>query len=64
MGYPFRKLDDLTLCPFDTRLILPSLLKKKKKSWLNHYHQRVHDELIDRVSGAAKDWLIERTKAI
>ena len=60
----FLKFDDLTLCPFDTRLILPSLLTEDEKSWLNHYHQRVHDELIDRVSGAAKDWLIERTKAI
>lgn len=60
----FLKFDDLTLCPFDTRLILPSLLTEDEKSWLNQYHQRVHDELIDRVSGAAKDWLIERTKAI
>lgn len=60
----FLKFDDLTLCPFDTRLILPELLTAEEKAWLNSYHQRVHDELIDRVSGNAKAWLIERTKAV
>ena len=60
----FLKFDDLTLCPFDTRLILPELLTTEEKAWLNSYHQRVHDELIDRVSGDAKAWLIERTKAV
>lgn len=60
----FLKFDNLTLCPFDTRLILPELLTTEEKAWLNSYHQRVHDELIDRVSGDAKAWLIERTKAV
>lgn len=60
----FLKFEDLTLCPFDTRLILPNLLTDSEKAWLNSYHQRVHDELIDRVSGDAKDWLIARTQAI
>lgn len=60
----FLKFEDLTLCPFDTRLILPELLNDSEKAWLNAYHQRVHDELIDRVSGSAKDWLIARTQAI
>lgn len=60
----FLKFDELTLCPFDTRLILPELLTAQEKDWLNAYHQRVHDELIDRVDGDAKTWLIERTCAI
>lgn len=60
----FLKFEDLTLCPFDTRLILPELLTETEKTWLNSYHQRVHDELIDRVSGSAKDWLIARTQAV
>lgn len=60
----FLKFDDLTLCPFDTRLILPELLTEAEKHWLNAYHQRVHDELIDRVDGDAKQWLIERTKPV
>lgn len=60
----FLKFVDLTLCPFDTRLILPELLNDTEKSWLNAYHQRVYDELANRVSGTAKDWLIARTKPL
>lgn len=60
----FLKFEELTLCPFDTRLMLPELLTAEEKAWLNAYHQRVHDELIDRVDGDAKAWLIERTQAI
>ncbi|MDO4894782.1 MAG: aminopeptidase P family protein [Moraxella sp.] len=60
----FLKFDELTLCPFDTRLILPELLTAEEKAWLNAYHQRVHDELIGRVEGDAKAWLIERTQPV
>lgn len=60
----FLKFEDLTLCPFDTRLILADLLNDDEKIWLNTYHQKVHDELIERVEGHAKQWLIDRTKAI
>ncbi len=60
----FLKFDDLTLCPFDTRLIVPELLNDQEKTWLNNYHKKVYDALIDGVSGSAKTWLIERTQAI
>lgn len=60
----FLKFEDLTLCPIDTRLILPELLTADEKEWLNAYHQKVHNALIDKVEGRAKAWLIERTKAI
>ncbi|MDO4699900.1 MAG: aminopeptidase P family protein [Moraxella sp.] len=60
----FLKFETLTLCPFDTRLILPALLNDTEKTWLNTYHQRVHDELIGRVSGSAKAWLVARTQPI
>lgn len=56
--------ETLTLCPIDTRLIEPSMLSQEEKDWLNNYHQQVHDKLLPRVAGAAKDWLITRTKAI
>lgn len=60
----FLKFETLTLCPFDTRLILPHLLSPTEKDWLNAYHQRVHDELIDKLSDDAKAWLNARTQAI
>ncbi len=60
----FLKFEPLTLCPFDTRLLLPELLNPAEKDWLNAYHRQVHEALIDGLSGAAKDWLIARTQAI
>lgn len=60
----FATFEDLTLCPIDTRIILPNLLSDNEKAWLNHYHKKVYDALIDKVSDNAKAWLIERTQAI
>lgn len=60
----FYKFEDLTLCPFDTRLILPELLTQEEKDWLNDYHKRVRDEVIDRVDGDARAWLIARTEPV
>lgn len=60
----FWAFETLTLCPIDTRIILPELLTDDEKAWLNSYHKTVHDKLIERVSGSAKAWLIERTCAI
>lgn len=60
----FLKFEDLTLCPFDTRLILPQLLNDDEKAWLNTYHQKVHSELAPRLTGSAKAWLVARTQPI
>lgn len=60
----FLKFEDLTLCPIDTRLILVDLLNQDEKNWLNAYHQKVRNALLEHVSGAAKDWLLARTQAL
>lgn len=60
----FAKFETLTLCPFDTRLILTELLTQEEKDWLNDYHQQVYDALIDRVTGEAKAWLTKRTQPV
>lgn len=60
----FLKFETLTYCPIDTRLIEPSLLTNIEKDWLNNYHRQVYNELNSRVTGAALDWLTERTQAI
>lgn len=60
----FLKFETLTLCPFDTRLILPELLTSDEVVWLNNYHNKVRGELIERVYGDAKAWLIARTEPI
>ena len=60
----FLNFETLTYCPIDTRLIEPVLLTQIEKDWLNNYHRQVYDELNSRVTGAALDWLTERTQAI
>ncbi|MDO5769626.1 MAG: aminopeptidase P family protein [Psychrobacter sp.] len=60
----YLEFETITLCPIDTRLIEPSLLREDEKAWLNSYHSRVFTELKDRVKGEALAWLTERTQAI
>lgn len=60
----FLKFETLTLCPIDTRCIDVSMLTDTEKSWLNAYHAQVRDRLQPLTSGAALDWLNERTKPI
>src|SRR5690606_28349770 len=56
--------ETLTLCPIDTRPLDRSLLREDEIAWLNAYHATVRARLEQHVSGAARDWLIERTEAI
>ena len=56
--------ETVTLCPIDTRLVDASLLRPDERDWLNAYHTSVREKLLPFVSGAAKDWLVERTAGI
>ncbi|WP_201528292.1 aminopeptidase P family protein [Psychrobacter frigidicola] len=60
----FLNFETVTYCPIDTRLVDKSLLTDIEVEWLNSYHSQVYAELNERVSGAALEWLTERTKAI
>ena len=60
----FLNFETITYCPIDTRLVEPTLLTQIEIDWLNNYHSQVYAELKDRVSGAALEWLTERTQAI
>ena len=56
--------ETLTLCPIDTRPLDRALLREDEIAWLNAYHATVRARLEPHVSGAARDWLVERTEAI
>jgi Xaa-Pro aminopeptidase len=56
--------ETLTLCPIDTRPLVRTLLREDEIAWLNAYHATVRARLEAHVSGAARDWLIQRTEAI
>jgi Xaa-Pro aminopeptidase len=60
----FLKFETLTLCPIDTRCLLPALLSEEEKQWFNDYHAQVRDRLSPLLEGAALDWLNTRTAAI
>ena len=60
----FLRFETLTLCPIDTRCIDMTLLQPHEVQWLNGYHAQVRERLLPHVSGAAREWLELRTRAI
>ncbi len=60
----FLGFDTLTLCPIDTKLIIPELLSVKEKSWINNYHQKVKEELRPLIRMELHDFLDELTAEI
>ena len=60
----FLEFETLTLCPIDTRCIDRSLMRQDEIDWLNAYHATVRERLSPWVSGAALQWLQQRTVAV
>ncbi|WP_336357182.1 aminopeptidase P family protein [Pseudomonas granadensis] len=60
----FLEFETLTLCPIDTRCLLPALLTQDEKQWFNGYHAEVRERLSPLLEGAALEWLNTRTAAI
>ena len=57
----FLNFETLTLCPIDTRCLLPELLAQEELDWLNRYHATVRERLAPFLEGAALEWLQVRT---
>jgi Xaa-Pro aminopeptidase len=60
----FLRFETLTLCPIDTRLVDRTLMRADEIGWLNAYHSEVRRRVAPLVSGAAAQWLQERTSPI
>ncbi|MCD5992703.1 aminopeptidase P family protein [Pseudomonas sp. CDFA 602] len=60
----FLKFETLTLCPIDTRCIDLSMLNREERDWLNGYHAHVNERLSPLVTGAALQWLRDRTTEV
>ncbi|MEJ5862702.1 aminopeptidase P family protein [Pseudomonas farsensis] len=60
----FLQFETLTLCPIDTRCLLPELLGREDIAWLNAYHHTVRERLAPLLAGDALQWLEQRTRAI
>ncbi|MCI5850918.1 MAG: aminopeptidase P family protein [Sutterellaceae bacterium] len=57
----FMAFRPLTLCPIDTSLIVPRMMKSWEIAKLNEYHRHVREKLLPAVDGEAKNWLIRNT---
>lgn len=60
----FLAFETLTLCPIDTRCLIPELLDASERHWLNQYHQAVRQRLAPLLEGDALAWLERRTQPL
>ena len=60
----FLEFVPLTLCPFEPRLIVRTMLTEAQKEWLDSYHARVWELLSPHLSGDVRGWLERRTSPI
>ncbi len=61
----FLKFEPLTLCPYDLRPIVVSMLTLEELNWLNEYHQWVCDTLMPLLSDETdKQWLAKATRPL
>ncbi len=61
----FLQFETLTLCPIDTTPIDLSMLTLTEETWLNNYHQMVHDKLMPLLDDEVdRQWLREATLPI
>ena len=60
----FLEFETLTMCPIDTRLVEPALLREDERAWLDDYHATVRERVGRLVDGEAARWLEERTRPL
>ncbi len=56
--------ETLTLAPIDRRLVIPGMLEKSERDWLNGYHKRVLDTLSPSLDPATRNWLKQATQPV
>ena len=60
----FLEFETLTLCPIDTRCVLPDQMRPDEIVWLDAYHAEVRSRLAPLLEGAALSWMLQRTEPI
>ncbi|HEY8128074.1 MAG TPA: aminopeptidase P family protein [Hyphomicrobium sp.] len=56
--------ETLTLAPIDRRLVLPAMLEKSERDWLNSYHKHVFETLAPNLDQTSRNWLKQATQPI
>ena len=60
----FYQFETITLCYFDTSVLLIQLLNQNEIDWLNAYNERVYQEVSPYLEEQERVWLRNKTKAI
>ena len=60
----WRKFETLTMCHFDTSILLVELLTEEERKWLNEYNERVYLSLSPLLPDEEKEWLYAKTRAV
>jgi Xaa-Pro aminopeptidase len=55
------RFEPLTLCPFDTSVLLTEMLTPAERAWLNDYHAMVYERLRPYLNESDAEWLLKRT---
>ncbi|MBQ9463153.1 MAG: aminopeptidase P family protein [Bacteroidales bacterium] len=56
--------EPLTLCPFDTSILVPGILDREETEWLDNYHRKVYDTLSPLLDQETASWLRQKCKKI
>lgn len=60
----FLRFETLTLCPIDTRCVLPELMTASEIDWLNAYHQHVLARLSPGLTPQVAQWLQQKCQPL
>ena len=52
-----RMFENLTLVPFETSMIITSMLTKIEKDWINNYHEEIYEKIYKFLNSVEKDFL-------
>ena len=63
-GKQFLGFERLTHVPIQRSLLAPELLSAADVAWLDEYHAQVRERVLPRVSGAAREWLLDATRPL
>jgi Xaa-Pro aminopeptidase len=61
---PMLEFETLTLAPIDRNLIDLAMLSPVERRWIDEYHAKVYEALVDRLDMAERDWLAEAAAAL
>ncbi|PVU91557.1 hypothetical protein BB559_004073 [Furculomyces boomerangus] len=65
-GTKYLTLESVSLCPIQTKLIMPSLMEPREMEWLNNYHKLVWEKLSPHLEKGSYEyeWLSRNTASI